>query len=88
MLSLQINDEEILPAIIKYLVENFEIPKGKIHLDANLFTDLGLDSIDALDWFATMEMNINLPIVEKDLKKIRTVRDVVAYVKKNRLADS
>jgi len=25
-----------------------------------------------------------LMIVEKDLKKIRTVRDVIAYVKKNR----
>lgn len=82
------NDEEILQAITKYLVEDFEIPAEKIHPDANLFTDLELDSVDALDWFATMETEINLSIVEKDLKKIRTVRDVVAYVKKNRPADS
>ncbi|MBN1381797.1 MAG: acyl carrier protein [Deltaproteobacteria bacterium] len=87
-MSVDTNDEEILQAIIQYLVEDFEIPEEKIHLDANLFTDLELDSVDALDWFATMETEINLSIVEKDLKKIRTVRDVVAYVKKNRSADS
>lgn len=82
------NDEEILKAVTKYLVEDFEIPLDKIHPEANLFTDLELDSVDALDWFATMEAEIQLSIIEKDLKKIRTVRDVVAYVKRNRPADS
>jgi acyl carrier protein len=82
------SDDDILKAITNYLVEDFEIPAEKIHLDANLFTDLELDSVDALDWFATMETQINLTIVEKDLKKIRTVRDVVDYVRKNRVAGS
>ena len=84
ILPVEMSDGDILKAITKYLVEDFEIPAEKIHLDANLFTDLELDSVDALDWFATMETQINLMIVEKDLKKIRTVRDVIAYVKKNR----
>jgi acyl carrier protein len=88
ILPVEMSDEEILQAITKYLVEDFEIPAEKIHLDANLFTDLELDSVDALDWFATMETQINLTIVEKDLKKIRTVRDVIAYVKKNKPAGS
>jgi acyl carrier protein len=87
VLPVAMNDEEILKAITKYLVEDFEISAEKISLDANLFTDLELDSVDALDWFATMETEINLSIVERDLKKIRTVRDVIAYVKKNGPAD-
>lgn len=77
-------DEEILKTVTKYLVKDFEIPEEKIHLDANLFTDLELDSVDALDWFATMESEIKLSIVEEELKKIRTVRDVIEYVKRNR----
>lgn len=72
--------EEIFKIVSVYLVKDFEVPAEKIMLEANLFTDLGLDSIDALDWFAKMEATIHLPIVEEDIKKVRTVRDVVNYV--------
>lgn len=85
-MAVEIKDDDILKAVTKYLVHDFEIPEEKIHLDANLFTDLALDSVDALDWFATMEAEIKLAIVEKELRKIRTVRDVVEYVKRNRPA--
>ena len=85
-MTVETNDDDIFKTVTKYLVHDFEVPEEKIHLDANLFTDLDLDSVDALDWFATMEAEIKLPIVEKELRKIRTVRDVVDYVKRNRPA--
>jgi acyl carrier protein len=72
--------EEVFRLVSTYLIRDFEVPEEKIRLEANLFTDLGLDSIDALDWFAKMEATIHLPIVEGDLKKVRMVRDVVDYV--------
>jgi acyl carrier protein len=72
--------EEIFRLVSTYLVKDFEVSAEKIRLEANLFTDLGLDSIDALDWFAKMETTIHLPIVEEDIKKVRTVQDVVNYV--------
>ena len=83
ILPVEISDEEILKIVTEYLVKNFEIPEEKIHLETNLFADLELDSIDALDWFATMESEMKVSIVEEELKEIRTVRDVVEYVKKN-----
>jgi acyl carrier protein len=72
--------KEIFKVVSSYLVKDFEVPSEKIRPEANLFKDLGLDSIDALDWFAKMESTIHLPIVEQDIKKVRTVRDVVDYV--------
>jgi acyl carrier protein len=72
--------EEIFRLVSAYLVKDFEVPAERISPEANLFTDLGLDSIDALDWFAKMESTIHLPIVEEDIKKVRRVRDVVNYV--------
>jgi acyl carrier protein len=75
--------EEIFRLVATYLIRDFEVPEDKISLEANLFTDLGLDSIDALDWFAKMEATIHLPIVEEDLKKVRMVRDVVDYVRRH-----
>ncbi len=75
--------EEALKKVSEYLVTQFEIPSEKISPDANLFKDLEMDSIDALDWFAAMQSEIGLPIIEKELKRIRTVQDVVDYVVRN-----
>ncbi len=72
--------EEVLRIVSRYLVKDFEVPAENIRPEANLFTDLGLDSIDALDWFSKMEATIKLPIVEEDIKMVRTVQDVVNYV--------
>ena len=75
--------EEALKKVSKYLMTQFEIPSDKITPDANLFKDLDMDSIDALDWFAAMQSEIGLPVIEKELKGIRTVQDVVDYVIRN-----
>jgi len=75
--------EEAFKKVSEYLMIQFEIPSEKINPDANLFKDLQMDSIDALDWFAAMQSEIGLPIVEKELKMIRTVQDVVDYVVRN-----
>ena len=80
--------EEIFKIVSTYLVKDFEVPAEKIRPEANLFTDLGLDSIDALDWFAKMEMTIHLPIVEEDIKKVRTVQDGVNYVMRHLKQDA
>ncbi len=75
--------EEVFKKVSEYLATQFEIPSEKIKPDANLFKDLEMDSIDALDWFAAMQSEIGLPIIEKELKRIRTVQDVVDYVVRN-----
>ena len=76
-------EDEILKRVSEYLMKQFEIPSEKIRPEAHLFRDLGMDSIDALDWFAAMQSEIDLPIIEKELKMIRTVQDVVDYVVRN-----
>jgi len=75
--------EEALKKVSEYLMTQFEIPSEKINPEANLFKDLDMDSIDALDWFAAMQSKIGLPLIEKELKMIRTVQDVVDYVVRN-----
>ena len=75
--------EEALKKVSEYLMTQLEIPSEKINPEAHLFKDLEMDSIDALDWFAAMQSEIGLPIIEKELKMIRTVQDVVNYVVRN-----
>jgi acyl carrier protein len=75
--------DEVFKAVSEYLITEFEIPSEKIIPEAHLFKDLEMDSIDALDWFAAMESQIGLPIIEEELKQVRTVQDVVDYVMRN-----
>jgi acyl carrier protein len=75
--------DEVFKRVSEYLIKQFKIPPEKINPKARLFIDLEMDSIDALDWFAAMESEIGLPIVEQELKMIRTVQDVVDYVVRN-----
>jgi len=76
-------EDDVFKKVSEYLTTQFEIPPERINPGAHLFKDLGMDSIDALDWFAAMQSEIGLPIVEKELKMIRTVQDVVDYVVRN-----
>jgi acyl carrier protein len=73
------NPDETYERVVEYLVRDFEIDREKITPEANLFTDLELDSIDALDWFIKMEAELKIELDEAELKKIRTVQDVVDY---------
>jgi acyl carrier protein len=75
--------DAVFKVVSKYLVTEFEIPSEKIIPEADLFKDLEMDSIDALDWFAAMESEIGLPIIEEELKQVRTVQDVIDYVMRN-----
>ena len=77
------NTDEIYGIVKKYLIKDFEVPEEKISIDANLFENLELDSIDALDMIATLESELDISIDEEELKKIRTVHDIVNYIAKN-----
>ena len=77
------NTDEIYTIIKKYLIEDFEVPEEKISPDANLFEDLELDSIDALDMIAILESEIEMGVNEEELKSILTVKDIVNYILNN-----
>jgi acyl carrier protein len=74
------NREEIYNLIKVFFTEEFEISAEKVILEANLFNDLALDSIDALDMVGMLEARLGIEVREEDLKAIRTVRDVVDYI--------
>lgn len=72
--------EKILEELTKILVEELEIEKSLVTLDANLFEDLDLDSIDAVDIAVRMQKFTDKKLSPDEFKKIRTVNDVVEAV--------
>lgn len=69
--------EEIYNKLCEILEEDFEIDKSLINGDANLFTDLDMDSIDAVDLAVRLQQFTDKRISPEEFKQIRTLNDVV-----------
>lgn len=58
----------------------FEIEPARVRLDADLYGDLELDSIDAVDLAIKLQEMTGKRIRPDEFRSVRTVRDVVAAV--------
>lgn len=72
--------DEIFDKLKSILVEDFEIEEEKIQADTNLFEDLELDSIDAVDLAVKLQGFTQKKISPENFKQIRTINDVVLAV--------
>lgn len=71
---------EILEQISRELQALFELPKDNITLQARLYEDLDLDSIDAVDLVVRLQEITNKRIRPDQFKSVRTVEDIVDAV--------
>lgn len=69
--------DDILNKLTSILVEDFEVDKNLITLDASLFEDLDLDSIDAVDLAVRVQQFTQKKIPPENFKQIKTINDVV-----------
>lgn len=74
------SQEEIYEKLKTILVDDFEIASEKLALDANLFEDLELDSIDAVDLAVKLQEFTEKKISPENFKQIRTLNDVVLAI--------
>lgn len=74
--------DEIFDKLKSILVEDFEIEEEKIQAETNLFEDLELDSIDAVDLAVKLQGFTQKKITPENFKQIRTINDVVLAVEK------
>ena len=72
--------EEIYNKLCEILKEDFEIEESSITKEANLFTDLDMDSIDAVDLAVRIQQYTDKRISPQDFKHIRTIDDVVEAI--------
>ena len=79
-MSKQYTKEEIYNKLVEILVDDFEIAQDLIKPEANLFEDLELDSIDAVDLAVKLQFFTNKKISPENFKEIRTVDDVVKAI--------
>ena len=81
ILATGISDTDILERLREVLRDTFEIEPSRVMPSAHLFTDLGLDSIDAVDLAIQVQEMTGMRIKPEDFKNVRTVGDVVGTVR-------
>ena len=59
------------------LVDQFELDESSITPDANLYDELELDSIDAVDLLVQLKNITGKKISPDDFKDVRTINDVI-----------
>jgi acyl carrier protein len=59
------------------LVDQFELDEASITPDANLYEELELDSIDAVDLLVQLKNITGKKISPDDFKDVRTINDVI-----------
>lgn len=69
--------EELCVWVIDLLAEMFELDKSKITLQSNLYADLDIDSIDAVDLAVKLKQMTGKRLQPEVFKTIRTISDVV-----------
>ena len=72
--------EEVYEKIKAVLVDEFEVEEDDIKMDANLFTDLELDSLDAIDLMVTLDKELDIEIKTEEMQDMRTIQDVYDFI--------
>lgn len=73
---------QILKELQAVMQRLFELSPESITLDAKLYEDLDLDSVDAVDLVVELQKMINKRVNPDDFKSVRTVQDIVDVIKK------
>ena len=72
--------EELFEEVKKIMTEKFEIEESKITMDANIVTDLDLDSIDIIDLIVTLNNMLKLNVSAADFKDKRTLSEILDVI--------
>jgi acyl carrier protein len=72
--------EDIFDTLRSSMVELFELEPERVTLEANLYQDLEIDSIDAVDLIDHIKRKTGKKIAAEEFRSVRTVGDVVDAV--------
>lgn len=63
------------------VAEKLGVDRGEVTPDAVFIDDLGADSLDLVELIMAMEEEFGFEIADEDAEKLRTVGDVINFIK-------
>ena len=71
---------QIFETIKKLIVDELQVDPEKVTIDASLESDLGADSLDAIELVCALEETFGLSISDEEAMDLKTVKQIVDYV--------
>ncbi len=82
-------EQEIIDKTNKVFEDSFEIEKERLTPEANIFVDLGLDSLDIVDLIVALQSSFGVKIRnEEKVRDIRTLQDLYQFISSIKNDDS
>ncbi|MCG1012869.1 acyl carrier protein [Tepidanaerobacter sp. GT38] len=72
---------EILDRVKQIIADQLSIDEDQIVPEASFIDDLGADSLDIVELIMAFEEEFDMEIPDEDAEKIKTVQDVLDYIK-------
>jgi acyl carrier protein len=72
------DEAQLYSKIKSILVDQFEVDESKISLQSNLYEELDIDSIDAVDLMVQLKELTGKKIPPEKFREVRTIGDVLA----------
>jgi len=67
--------------VMEIISQKLNLSKDQIKPEASFVDDLGADSLDLVELVMAMEEAFGMEVPDEDAEKLRTVKDVIDYVK-------
>ena len=74
------NNPQLLAKLRELLADKFEVDPARITPEADLYRDLDLDSIDAVDLIIKLQEMTGKRIKPEEFKSVRTIGDVCVAI--------
>ncbi len=77
-------EEKLFPRVLEILLTRFDsafMPsKEMITLDSSLYDDIGMESLDVIDFLIGVETAFSVNMNDAEAKNVRTIRDVIRFL--------
>ena len=74
---------DILTQVIDVVSSKLDVEKSKVTPSSRFIDDLGADSLDVVEMVMELEEKFSVTISDSAAEKLKTIEDVVTYVKEN-----
>jgi acyl carrier protein len=75
------NETEIIQRTNEVFVDSFELDPAQLRPGANIFNDLGLDSLDTVDLVVALQKKFGVRIRDDErVRQIRTLQDIYGFI--------
>ena len=71
---------EIEEKVRNFMIEDMEIAEGKVHANALLKEDMGIDSLDYVDIIVIVNRIFGFKIKPEEMKEVKTLGDFCDYI--------